>query len=321
MGDEEPFPPLTPVAENRRARPGLWARPEVRRGVQIGVVMLILIFFGLALARQWPDIVAYRWQVEPVYLVLAAALLLGRAPLQVYTWNQLLARLGYPLAWGTAFRIYFQSALAKYVPGSIWFAVGRVVLAERIGVPRRATGVSVVLEQVLVTVSALLISALALTALPSGPLWPYLAVFAALIGFVVWPRPVFAALDWGLRRLGRAPLALDLHGGDLLRALIPFVANWLWYGVTSFCWTAAVYPALPTTQLPAVIGLYTASWTIGFLTLLVPNGWGVREGLLIAGLTGVLGLPLPAAGAAAVLSRLGSILADAFWAAVVTRFK
>jgi hypothetical protein len=289
--------------------------------VQIALVALILFFFGLALARQWPEIVAYPWQVEPGYLALAVVLLVGRAPLQVYTWKQLLARLAYPVRWATAFRIYFQSALAKYLPGSIWFAVGRVVLAEGAGVPRRATTISVALEQVLLTVAALLISALTLTALPSGPIWPYLAVFAALILFVVWPRPAFAALDWGLRRMGRAPLDLRLHGGDLLLALIPFVVNWLWYGVTSFCWTAAVYPALPPAQLPAVIGLYTASWAIGFLTLLVPNGWGVREGLLIAGLTGVLGLPLPAAGAAAVLSRLGSILADAFWAGVVTRLK
>jgi hypothetical protein len=132
---------------------------------------------------------------------------------------------------------------------------------------------------------------------------------------------VFAALDWGFRRLGRAPVAVRLRGIDLLRALAPFVLNWLWYGLASFCWTAAVYPALEVSQLPAVIGLYTASWAIGFLTLIVPNGWGVREGILVAGLTGVLGVPLPAAGAAALLSRLGSILVEAFWAGVVTRFK
>jgi hypothetical protein len=45
----------------------------------------------------------------------------------------------------------------------------------------------------------------------------------------------------------------------------------------------------------------------------------VRVGFLIAGLSGALGLPLPAAGAAAVLSRLGSILAEAFWALVTTQ--
>jgi hypothetical protein len=318
--DELP-PPLIRPGGSLRALPGLWAHPAVRRGVQIAVVALILLFFGLALARQWPEIVAYHWQLEPGYLLLAAGLLLSRAPLQVYTWTRLLARLGHPLPWRTAFRVYFQSALAKYLPGSIWFAVGRVMLAEGAGVPRRATTVSVVLEQVLNTVAALIVSALALTALPSGPIWPYLAIFVMLAAFIVWPRPVFAALDWGLRRLGRAPLDLRLHGGDLLAALVPFVMNWLWYGVASFGWTAAVYPALPAAQLPAIIGLYTATWAIGFLTLVVPNGWAVREGLLIAGLTGVLGLPLPAAGAAAVLSRLGSILAEAFWAGVSSRFK
>jgi uncharacterized membrane protein YbhN (UPF0104 family) len=305
----------------RRALAALGTHPALRRGVPIAVVGLVLLFFVLALARQWPDIVAYHWQVDPGYLLLAAGLLLSRAPLQVYSWKRLLARLGHTISWRVAFRLYFQSALAKYLPGSIWFAVGRVVLAEGVGLPRRATSVSVVLEQVLNTVAALLVSGLALTALPSGPIWPYVAVFLALGLFVVWPRPVFSALDWGLRRLGRAPLGLTLHGGDLLLALVPFVANWLWYGVASYCWTATVYPTLPAAELPAIIGLYTASWAIGFLTLLVPNGWAVREGLLVAGLTGVLGIPLPVAGAAALLSRLGSILVEAFWALFVTRFK
>ncbi len=322
MHPEEPLQPtLTPAPRRLRTLPPLLANPTVRRAGQVAIIGLIVLFFGLALARQWPDIVAYHWQLEPGYLLLAAGLLLGRAPLQVYSWKRLLARLGHHISWRIAFRLYFQSALAKYLPGSIWFAVGRVVLAEGVGLPRRATSVSVVLEQVLNTVAALLVSGLALTALPSGPIWPYVVVFFALAFFVVWPRPVFAALDWGLRRIGRAPLGITLHGGDLLLGLVPFVANWLWYGVASFFWTATVYPTLPATELPAIIGLYTASWAIGFLTLLVPNGWAVREGLLVAGLTGVLGIPLPVAGAAAVLSRLGSVLVEAFWALFVTRFK
>ena len=314
MRGEKPAPGAA-----RPGLPGLWARPAVRRAAQAAVIAVVLFFFGMALAREWPRVVAYPWRLEPGYALGAAALLLGRAPLQVFGWKLLLAQLGHPLSWATAFRIYFQSGLAKYLPGSVWFAVGRVVLAERAGVPRQATTVSVAVEQVLNTVAALLVSLLALTVLPGVAVWPYLAVGVGLGGFVLWPRPVFAALEWGLRRLGRAPAPVQLRGADLLRALAPLVANWLWYGVASFCWTAAVYPALPLAQLPAIVGLYTASWAIGFLTLIVPNGWGVREGILIAGLTGALGLPLPAAGAAAVLSRLGSILAEAFWALVTTK--
>lgn len=315
MSGEKP----APAVGVRPGGAGWWARPAVRRAAQAAVIAVVLFFFALALIREWPRVVAYPWRLEPGYALAAAALLLGRAPLQVFGWKLLLARLGHPLGWATAFRVYFQSGLAKYLPGSVWFAVGRVVLAERAGVPRGAVTLSVAIEQVLNTVAALLVSLLALTVLPGVAVWPYLAVGLGLGGFVVWPRPVFALLEWGLRRLGRAPARVPLRGADLLLALAPFVANWLWYGVASFCWTAAVYPALPGAQLPAVVGLYTASWAIGFLTLIVPNGWGVREGILIAGLTGALGLPLPAAGAAAVLSRLGSILAEAFWALVTTR--
>jgi hypothetical protein len=47
----------------------------------------------------------------------------------------------------------------------------------------------------------------------------------------------------------------------------------------------------------------------------------VREGVLITGLTGLFGLPLPAAGAAAVLSRLGGIFGEAVWAMLAIRLK
>src|SRR5689334_12550694 len=98
MSSEKPAP-----AVPRRGWRAVAARPELRRGVQAAVIGLVLFFFGLAVVREWPRIVAYDWQLAPGYFLAAAALLLSRAPLQVTGWRLLLARLGYPLSWGTAF--------------------------------------------------------------------------------------------------------------------------------------------------------------------------------------------------------------------------
>jgi hypothetical protein len=197
--------------------------------------------------------------------------------------------------------------------------VGRVLLAEQAGVPKRITTVSIGLETALIVVAALAVASLGLTALPEVPAWPYAGVLVGLVGFLLWPQPVFALLNWGLARTGRAPVAVRL-GWRELGALLPvFLANWVVYGLISFCWTAAVFPPLAWADLPSLTGLYTAAWVIGFLALVVPNGWGVREGAIIAGLHTLLGLPLPAAGAAALLSRLGTILGEAAWAAIAVR--
>ncbi len=318
----DPAPPAPLVAATSLARVGgLLRNRRVRTGLQLLIVGLIAVFFARAIARDWDDIRQYQWQVQPGYLLAGIGLTIVRGPVILAGWRAVLARLGYPLGGRAAVRVYFTSGMAKYLPGSVWFAVGRVLLAEGEGVPRRVTGLSIAIETALITVAALAVATLGLTALPAVPVWPYAGVGAGLVAFLLWPRPVFVLLNRGLGLLGRAPVEIRLDWRDLVRWLPLFLLNWAVYGLISYCWTAAVFPPLTLAALPSLTGLYTAAWVIGFLALVVPNGWGVREGALITGLSGLLGLPLPAAGAAAVLSRLGGIAGEAIWAAIAIRLK
>ena len=49
--------------------------------------------------------------------------------------------------------------LARYVPGSVLYVLGRVLLSERLGVPRRITVASIAYEQALSATSAIIFSA------------------------------------------------------------------------------------------------------------------------------------------------------------------
>src|SRR5207237_4328622 len=113
------------------------------------------------------------------------------------------------------------------------------------------------------------------------------------------PRLLFTALNWGLLRFKRKPVEVELSRRDMLRLLWPFTLNWLHYGVMSYALTASLYPVLSWTQLPAVVGLFTAAWLIGFLLIFVPQGFVVREGLVFTFLTTLLGVPAPVATATA----------------------
>src|SRR5947209_5185466 len=57
-----------------------------RRWLQIITISLVLLFFGLALYSQAPEIVKYRWVVDPIYLALAFVLLVARGPIVVLGW-------------------------------------------------------------------------------------------------------------------------------------------------------------------------------------------------------------------------------------------
>jgi hypothetical protein len=309
--------------ENPIARPvgRSWATSgrgaQIRRIAQWVVVALIAVGFASAIWKEWPKIQAHQWQITPGYLILGVVLLLARGPLICVAWRAIVRQMGYPLPLATAVRVYFYSGMAKYLPGNLWYAVGRVLLAEAAGVPKMVTSVSIALETALVTVAAVAVGggAMVLT-IGGGSLWGLLVVLVGLIGFLAWPQPWFRLMNWGLARIGRTPVPLTITGRQLLTLLPLFLLSWIVYGLISFCWTAALDPGLGWDQLPAITGIYTTTWVIGFLTLLAPNGFGVREGLLTLWLQSMLGLPLVVAGGAAILSRLGSILGEAAWAGI-----
>src|SRR5438477_6511897 len=118
----------------------------VRRGLQALVAGLVLLFFGLALYSQLPLILSYHWVFDPAYFAVAAIVLIARGPAQVYPWWAIIRRLGYDLPFKTTVRLVYHSALARYLPGQMWYAVSRVYLAEKEGVPRLVTAVSMGLE-------------------------------------------------------------------------------------------------------------------------------------------------------------------------------
>ena len=293
----------------------------VRRGLQIAVVALVLVFFGLALYSQLPKILSYQWVLDPALLAAAFLLLLLRGPVVVYGWWATLRVLGYRIPFRKAIRIGYHSALTRYIPGQFWYAVSRVYMTEKEGVPRMVTLVSVGLETAFLVVSAGIVASLSLLVWHDAPIWLGIVVVGLFIALVARPRWLFAVLNWGLIRIGRQAMQVpDLSSTDMLRLIWPYVLNWVHYGVMSFVLTAALYPAMPWSQLPATAGLYTAAWLVGFLAILVPQGFLVREGMVVFLLTTLLGLPAPVATAAAVLSRGWTILGEAMWAGISTRF-
>jgi uncharacterized membrane protein YbhN (UPF0104 family) len=208
--------------------------------------------------------------------------------------------------------------MAAFLPGSVWHVVGRVYLAEREGVPRMAATLSVVLETVLILMSALVVGSLSLISWPDPPWWAVAGGAAVLLVVVGRPQVVLWAANRVLTSLGRRTLDIALTSGDVLRLMWPFALNWLAFGVMFFLIVASLYPSVPLFYLPVVTGIFTAAWVGGYLAVFVPQGWGVREFIIVT-LLAAVGVPAPVATAAALLSRLWSLLGTGIWGLISTR--
>ncbi len=170
--------------------------------------------------------------------------------------------------------------------------------------------------------SAALIGSITLIAWHDQPgwLWPVGLAGLLVLALVVWkPNALLKAMNRVFERVGRETIDVELTPRDMLGMLWPYAANWVLFGFMSYALIASLYPSLPTTHLPAIIGLSVAASLGAYLVVLVPQGLGVRELFIVALLVGFVGIPEPVAAASAVLARGASIVGTVAWAAVSTR--
>src|SRR6478672_9162184 len=109
---------------------------RVRLAVQLGVALLILGFLVLTVISQWSDIQEKGVHFHVVWLIPAFIALPAFLVLSAVGWDLILRFLGYRIGIGRAQVAWGQPLLARYVPGSVLYVLGRVLLSERAGVQR-----------------------------------------------------------------------------------------------------------------------------------------------------------------------------------------
>ncbi len=86
-----------------------------------------------------------------------------------------------------------------------------------------------------------------------------------------------------------------------------FIINWFIVGLGFYMLTNSIYH-LPVSEMLYTGGIYGLAAIIGILSIFAPSGIGVREGILILGLS--LVMPQEYAVIISVVSRLWSTIAE-----------
>jgi glycosyltransferase 2 family protein len=229
--------------------------------------------------------------------LLAAALALGFGQLAVNAafWSSALRALDAPARWPTVLGATARSVPARYVPGSVWYAVSRVGLLRAAGLPGRSLAAVAVLETALSVAVVLPLGAALLLAagrLPGGGAG---LVAAVVVLAVAGSPPVVNRLlaVWARRRGGPAP---RLGAGAWVRLLGWMVLFWCW-SATTFTVYLHAFPGVDVGSVVEVAGAFMVAWGIGFLALFAPQGAGVFEvaaaallaGQVVGGLAVVVG--------------------------------
>ncbi len=272
------------------------------RRMQPLFVLLALLFMALLLRSQWEELQTHQWQLNPPWLVASAVLLVAAWAVEIAVWLRLLHTVGGKLGYGPGARIWFLSAIVRYIPGNVWQPLSMTLLCQRRGVKPEATVTSILLYQVIILLAVTPIAAIyfgasgnwgLLTDLLSG-FGPWLIGIglAPLAAFLVRPALLIDVVNWGLRRFGRSPLETGFTRGALVTILALAVADWVIWGA-SFCALAFGLNSYSAPEMlalaPHLIAVYSVAYAIGLVSLLTPSGLGVREGAFYLLLAPIMG--------------------------------
>jgi len=262
---------------------GVWSSGWVRNGMRV-VALGLVVLLAWRLHELWRDSPASLSRAEPGLLILAAIASLVAVVAYGAVWPIVLRRIGAPVP-HDATRIFLQSQLGKYVPGSVWQYAGRVALAKARGLGARLTMLSLGIE---VGASGVAAVAVGLFVLPWWLAVPLAAVVAAAAVGLSHGRVgggIAAAISRGVRRvvpLGSEDLAVARRATPSVAVL--YIPVWVAYGV-AFWLTARAFYAIPATDGLYFTATFALGWLVGMVAVFAPGGIGVREAVL-AGLLG-----------------------------------
>lgn len=226
---------------------------------------------------------------RPWLLVAALAASFGQLALSASFWARALAAAGQRVPWRTTLEVTARSVPARYVPGSVWYAMSRAAMLRVAGVGLGALAVTALLESVLTVLVSLGLGGALLAAagrLPGDELAGI--AWVAALALVAAPPVLNRLLGWLARRRGAA--APTLSWPDLGALVAWMIAFWGLSAVTFTLYLAAFGLGLP--PAPVVAGVFLVAWAIGFLTPIAPQGAGAFEVVFVALLVGGANAPL-----------------------------
>jgi glycosyltransferase 2 family protein len=292
--------------------------PKARLALQWGIAALIFGFLVFFVIRQWNDLPDFDWHFQPGWLALSGLATFLFYLWQCDLWRKILHALGEDLRPRVARAIWGKSLLARYVPTNALMVVGRIVLAERQGVPKRVCLASIVYELGLGFGTAVMVGSYFVIELPElqdqSARYAVLVLIPAVLA-VLHPRAFLPLANFVLRKLGREPLPRALSFGRVLQFAVMYAGSWAVIGVAVYAFSKALHP-IDGSDFLYIAAAYPVAFCVAVLTFVVPSGLGTRDAALAIAIAAVL--PNAVATAIAVAFRIFQTLVELLYVGLVT---
>jgi uncharacterized membrane protein YbhN (UPF0104 family) len=268
----------------------------LNRVFTVAIILIIFYFLIRHVVANWTEIPFDQLRFNAIHLIFAFLFLFIYFLLLTYGWSKIVAELDGKVPYGKAIYIMSTSQIAKYVPGGVWYTLGRVYLGKSAKIKEEIGMLSVVFETFLLMLTNLLIFLVAINFVRNEPvLNPLISILLIVVILILlYPPLLNMLLNFTLRLLKRPSVTLKAKYTNILKLSAYFFGVWISQIIGFYLLINSVYP-LSLSQIPSLAIAYTLSWITGFIVLFAPGGLGVREGMMSFLLTPILPSPLAVA--------------------------
>lgn len=270
---------------------------------RVAVLVLVLAAVAYAVVHEWPSVRGTVKSLSWQSIVLALTSILLGMSCTVAVWQHVLDAVDVRLGFVGVAQVNLVGQLGKYLPGSVWAFVLQAELGRRYQVPRARALVAMLVSAAMSIVTALALSVLALPSLLDK--WGDAAWLLALgpLGLIsMHPRVLTFMVNLVLHLMRRPKLEVPIQARQILLALSWSFASWLLFGVQLWA-LASSLGRLSLGEYFLVTGAFALAMSAGFVAFVLPSGVGVREAVIVAGLS-----PILAAGPALALALTSRLL-------------
>ncbi len=278
----------------------------------IGWPLSIIAFFfiGKILFDQAPSILPNVQTIQPFLLGAGIFSLVVFYVLRSLIWHRIIKSYGYSIPLKESAYLWSMSELKRYIPGNVWSFLGRTLLFEKKGVAKKDVGKGLLIEAELFVIGSFVVSLLAL---------PYF--FQDIADEMIW-------VGWGIMVLGVLLYSINRkitkHFSGKLKSVLEFIlpsfsiteslrlivissCSLFFFGLGNYLVMSSAFGTDPL-LVWELIGVFAFAFVAGYLSIITPAGFGVREGITIFALSQLVTSGLAAF--AALFTRIILIVAE-----------
>jgi hypothetical protein len=280
--------------------------------------MVLFFLLYAEFQKNWAGIQSHGLKFDPYFTFLAFAAMLATYLLTTYGWYLTLNTLsgGNRISFRDSVAIVNTSSLTKYLPGKVWSYALQTYWLARKGFPGSLI-VFVYFINMLTLILTFLIVGLFYLAVSPGEL-PLKVIVSSLIGlvaldifFIKYYSTLFNAFVSSVNRIFKRDITYyEAQAELLLRLHLVHAVSAFSFGACGYLMCLGIGFDIARDSICLIMSSMILSDMIGFLSLIVPSGLGVREGIMYLMLKGdafgALSLVLP------VATRIVIVVVDIF---------